>query len=384
MKVVKLFLPKAVYIHIPFCEQICHYCDFTKVFIKGQPVDDYIEACKTEMKETVAQFPYENIKSIYIGGGTPTTLSALQLQNLLTSLNEFFKPDRNVEYTIEVNPGNATEEKLAVLKDAGINRLSIGVQAFQADLLNKIGRNHEEKDIYDTINKARKFGFENISIDLMFGLPGQTMEMFSETLQKSLKLEIPHFSAYSLKVEEKTVFYQLQRKGSLLLPSEDEEVQMYDLLMNTLLKHGYNHYEISNFSKDGYESKHNLTYWNNEEYYGIGAGAHGYMNGNRYSNAGPIKKYISLVETKGSSVIESNLVSLNEKIEEEMFLGLRKLEGVSISRFQAKYKKSPFEIFGKQIELLQKQGLLEIKDRNICLTKKGLFLANEVFEKFLF
>lgn len=374
-------MPKAVYVHIPFCEQICHYCDFNKVFLKGQPVDEYVAACEQEMRATVAQFPFEEIETVYIGGGTPSALSASQLEKLLGSINDIFKSKG--EFTIEVNPGNAEDEKLDVMKAAGINRLSIGVQAFQEDLLQKIGRTHNENDIYDTIARARKFGLDNISIDLMFGLPHQSIEMFTETLQKAIELDVPHFSAYSLKVEEKTIFHQLFRKGKLQLPTEDDEVAMYDLLINTLINSGYNHYEISNFGKLGFESKHNLTYWNNEEYYGIGAGAHGYVNGFRYTNVGPIKKYISLVETKGLSKIESHKVTDNERIEEEMFLGLRKIEGVSVSQFMERYQKSPYDIFGKEIHQLNKQELLNVTKEKISLTRKGLFVANEVFEKFL-
>jgi oxygen-independent coproporphyrinogen III oxidase len=376
-----VFMPKAVYVHIPFCEQICHYCDFNKVFLKGQPVDEYVEACEEEMKATVAEFPFEEIETVYIGGGTPSALSARQLEKLLGSINHIFKPKG--EFTIEVNPGNAEDDKLDVMKAAGINRLSIGVQVFQEELLQKIGRTHKEKDIYDTIAKARKFGLNNISIDLMFGLPEQTIEMFAETLTKAVELEVPHFSAYSLKVEEKTIFHQLFRKGKLQLPSEDEEVAMYEMLMNKLISHGYNHYEISNFGKTGFESKHNLTYWNNEEYYGIGAGAHGYVNGIRHANAGPIKKYISLVNSNGSSITERHVVTNNEKIEEEMFLGLRKIEGVSIIKFADRFKKTPNDIFGKEIQRLKEQGLLQEAAGYISLTRKGLFVANEVFEKFL-
>ncbi len=374
-------MPKAVYVHIPFCEQICHYCDFNKVFLKGQPVDEYLEACEKEMNELMRRFPTKQIDTIYIGGGTPSALSALQLEKLLGDLVDVFRPKG--EFTIELNPGNADEDKLSIIKAAGVNRLSIGVQVFQKDLLEKIGRTHDEKDIYETINNARKYGLDNISVDLMFGLPHQTLEMFAETLRKALELEVPHFSAYSLKIEEKTVFHQLFRKGNLQLPREDEEVAMYDHLIDTLISRGYEQYEISNFGKKGYESKHNLTYWNNEEYYGVGAGAHGYVYGQRYANAGPIKKYMTAVEKTGVGMFENHQVSTEEKIEEEMFLGLRKLEGVSIPRFKERFHSSPRDIFGKEIEQLTQQGLIEVKQERISLTRKGLFLANEVFEKFL-
>lgn len=374
-------MPNAVYVHIPFCEQICHYCDFNKVFLKGQPVDDYLDACEQEMQAIVAKYPYERIETVYIGGGTPSVLSAVQLEKLLEAITQIFQPTG--EFTIEVNPGNAEVEKLAAMKAGGVNRLSIGVQAFQKELLQRIGRTHLEKDIYETVERARKFGLENISVDLMFGLPGQTKDMFADTLEKALRLDVPHFSAYSLKIEEKTIFHQLFRKGKLELPPEDDEVAMYDMLINTLIKSGYTHYEISNFGKVGFESKHNLTYWNNDEYYGIGAGAHGYLYGKRYANAGPIKKYISLVEEKGLSTMETHEVTPNEKIEEEMFLGLRKISGVSVEKFKERFKKSPEDIFGTQIQKLKDQGLLQVNDKRISLTRKGLFVANEVFEKFL-
>ncbi len=376
-------LPKAVYVHIPFCEQICHYCDFNKVYLKGQPVEEYVKACEKEMKEAVSQFPYDHIETVYIGGGTPSSLSSQQLEPLLESINQVFLLQKPREYTFEINPGNISDEKLSLLKSAGVNRLSIGVQAFQEDLLKKIGRTHNEKDIYRTIESARRMDFENISIDLMFGLPGQSVANFIESIEKSVELEIPHFSAYSLKVEEKTVFHQLQRKGKLPLPPEDDEVAMYDVLINMLTEQNYHHYEISNFSKNGYESLHNLTYWNNEEYYGIGAGAHGYVSGQRYANVGPIKKYINNVHSQGRPLLESHVVSTAEKMEEEMFLGLRKLEGVSISQFQSRFNKDPFEIFGNNIERLKSEGLLKVEDDRISLTKNGLFVANEVFEKFL-
>ncbi len=373
--------PRAVYIHIPFCEQICHYCDFNKVFLKGQPVDAYLAACEQEMKTTVQKSPYEKITSVYIGGGTPSVLSTSQLEKLLAAIVETFKPTG--EFTMEVNPGNADSEKLAIMKDAGINRLSIGVQTFQTELLQKIGRIHTEKDIYETIHKARKYDLNNLSIDLMFGLPGQTLTMFDESLKKALDLDIPHFSAYSLKIEEKTVFHQLFKKNKLQLPSEDTEVAMYEMLIKMLTDKGYNHYEISNFGKNEFESKHNLTYWNNEEYYAIGAGAHGYVNGARYVNAGPIKKYLSLVEANGHSIIETHWVTEKEKLEEEMFLGLRKVAGISISKFEQKYQTSPFAIFGKVMEDLIGQGLLKVGNDRIALTRQGLLIANEVFEKFL-
>ncbi|MBU8905629.1 radical SAM family heme chaperone HemW [Desertibacillus haloalkaliphilus] len=377
-------MPKSVYVHIPFCEQICHYCDFNKVFLKGQPVADYLQALDQECRNTVAKVPPTRIETIYVGGGTPTALNAEQLDTLFKSLNDHFVPraDR-IEFTVEVNPGSIDRKKLEVMKAAGVNRLSIGVQTFDNDLLAGIGRTHKSKDIYHTIELARSSGFENLSIDLIFGLPKQTVESFQRTLEETILLGVEHVSAYSLKVEEKTVFYNLQRKGKLVLPPEEAEVNMYERLLAAMSGNGYHQYEISNFAKEGYESTHNLTYWNNEEYYGIGAGAHGYLGAVRTVNAGPLNKYMSLIQKQGNPYIESHVVSKNERMEEEMFMGLRKKKGVSKQRFYQRFGVKVEDVFADPLQQLTKQGLLKVDGDQISLTDTGIFLGNEVFEKFL-
>ncbi|MGO4887244.1 radical SAM family heme chaperone HemW [Anaerobacillus sp. MEB173] len=377
-------MTKAVYVHVPFCEQICHYCDFNKVFLKGQPLEQYLSAFQREVEMTVAAQPPISITSIYIGGGTPTALDSDQLSRLLKVVNQnFLIKGEHIEYTVEVNPGTVDEEKLTVLKEAGVNRLSIGVQAFQDELLQTIGRIHRASDVYKTIELARKAGFNNLSLDLMFGLPGQTEEMFKETLQTAFSLSVEHFSAYSLKVEEKTVFYHLQRKGKLSLPPEDEEVKMYELLIEEMDKYGYAQYEISNFAKKGFESQHNLTYWNNDEYYGLGAGAHGYVDGVRHVNAGPVTHYIKHIEDGNFPYIDIHEVTKSEKMEEEMFMGLRKLSGICKTDFHRRFGLSLESVFGTQVKKLQEQGLLCDKGDRVFLTKKGIMLGNEVFEKFI-
>ncbi|OLO38868.1 coproporphyrinogen III oxidase [Alkalihalophilus pseudofirmus] len=377
-------MPTAIYVHIPFCEHICHYCDFNKVFLHGQPVDEYVSALDSEMKEVANQFLKEPIETIYIGGGTPTALSPQQLEKVLISLHQHFSlTDSLKEWTVEVNPGGLTEEQLTVLHHYGVNRLSIGLQTFDPSLLEKIGRTHQPEDIYKTIDLARQKGFNNLTVDLMFGLPTQSLTSYKDTLQKAFALEIEHFSAYSLKVEEKTVFYNLLRKGKLPLPSEDEEAIMYELLIDQMNQHGYHQYEISNFAKRGYESKHNLIYWNNEEYFGVGAGAHGYIEGVRYANIGPVQKYIQSIDATNQARLESHSLSENEKREEEMFMGLRKLEGVSQQKFKKRFGVEVMEIYREQIQRLVENQLLEIDRDRIKLTKKGVFLANEVFEQFL-
>lgn len=373
---------KAAYIHIPFCEHICYYCDFNKFFLKGQPVDEYLQSLFQEFKMTIDQTSTKELETIFVGGGTPTALDERQLESLCQGIREGL-PFTKGEFTFEANPGDLSREKLKILADYGVNRLSFGVQSFNNQLLEKIGRSHRVQDVYRSIEEAQEVGFENISIDLIYALPGQTIDDFQDTLQKALALDLPHYSGYSLIVEPKTIFYNLMRKGKLPLPSEDEEADMYRLLIEEMEKKGLHQYEISNFSRKGYESKHNLIYWNNEEYYGFGAGAHGYIQGTRYSNAGPLKKYMEPISEGRRPVFSENTPSIKEKLEEEMFLGLRKTKGVSVSHFQRKFSLDPFQTFRPAIKEMTERDLLEIHDDHIRLTEKGRFLGNEVFQAFL-
>lgn len=375
---------QAAYLHIPFCEQICHYCDFNKVFLKGQPVDEYLQYMDREMKNTVEANPPSSFKSIFVGGGTPTVLNINQLETFLSSINNYLHPrEQTMEYTFEANPGDLTEGKLKLLLDYGVNRISFGVQTFDDELLKGIGRTHRRKDVFHTIELAKHVGFNNISIDLMYALPHQTIESFQESLDLAFSLDVEHVSAYSLIIEPKTVFYNLMRKGKLHLPSQENEAIMYERLMTEMQTHGFHQYEISNFSKVGFESRHNLTYWNNEEYYGIGAGAHSYVGGQRISNAGPIKKYMKAIDEKGFPYVETHDVTKQEMMEEELFLGLRKTNGVSIPHFLEKFSVSIFDVFGEQINEQKAKGLLEEKEHYIRLTHNGKFLGNEVFQAFL-
>jgi oxygen-independent coproporphyrinogen-3 oxidase len=373
---------QSAYIHIPFCKQICYYCDFNKFFLKGQPVDRYLKALKEEMRMTLEAFPTRELKTIYVGGGTPTALEAWQLEALCKIIRERL-PFEKGEFTFEANPDDVTKEKLDILQHYGVNRLSLGVQSFDDEQLKRIGRTHTGKDVVRTVDMAFKAGFENISIDLMYALPGQKKEDFQLSLEKALQLDLPHYSAYSLIIEPKTVFYNLMKKGQLPLPSEDLEAEMYDLLINEMERRGIHQYEISNFAKKGFESKHNLVYWNNREYYGFGAGAHSYLDGRRRANYGPLKKYMEPLENGRFPVMEEIRLSKEEMMEEEMFLGLRKTEGVSLSRFNHKFGVDLMEIFSSSAEEMEKKGLLEVRGDFIRLTKKGRFLGNVVFQAFL-
>jgi putative oxygen-independent coproporphyrinogen III oxidase len=372
-------MAKSAYIHIPFCEHICHYCDFNKVFLEGQPVDEYLMRLGEEMKLRRQE---GQLDTIFVGGGTPTSLDARQLAYLCEKINEHL-PFSGGEFTFEANPGDLGEEKLKVLKDHGVNRLSFGVQSFNDDLLKSIGRTHKSEDVYTSVKAAEKVGFDNISIDLIYSLPKQTEEDFKDTLTKALDLDLPHYSAYSLIVEPKTVFYNLMRKGKLSLPSQEQEAAMYDVLIQTMERYGIHQYEISNFAKEGFESLHNLVYWDNEEYVGLGAGAHGYINGVRYSNHGPLKKYMEPVSLGEVPTIQSHDVTKGEMMEEEMFLGLRKTAGVSRKRFEEKFGAAVESIFPDALEEMTGKGLLEVEGDRIRLTKQGRFLGNEVFQSFL-
>ncbi|SDM83057.1 oxygen-independent coproporphyrinogen-3 oxidase [Fictibacillus solisalsi] len=376
-------MPEAAYFHIPFCVNICHYCDFNKVFLKGQPVNEYLDYMEKEMKNTLEQSPYSSMKTLFVGGGTPTALDYEQFERFLAMVNRYFSsPDRE-EFTVESNPEQTDLRKLEIMRDAGVNRLSIGVQAFQDNLLRELGRTHNQQDVVQTVLEAKRLGLDNLSLDIMFGLPRQTVDMLKETLDIAFSLEVPHFSAYSLQLERKTVFYNRAAKGELLLPEQEEEARMYEILMEEMDRHGYVQYEISNFAKPGYESRHNLQYWDNNEYYGIGAGAHSYVNGSRKANAGPLKKYMSLIDETGFPYIHEDVLSSSEKMEEELFMGLRKMKGVSDQRFMERYGRSMFDVFGSQIDKLLERGLVKRSGDMLVLTRNGTFLGNEVFQEFI-
>ena len=370
--------PTSAYVHIPFCTQICYYCDFSKVFIKNQPVDSYLE----HLLEEFQSYDIQKLRTLYIGGGTPTALSASQLEVLLDGLTKNLDLSALEELTIEANPGDLDADKIAVLKNSAVNRVSLGVQTFDDKMLKKIGRSHLEKDIYENIDRLKLAGFDNISIDLIYALPGQTMEQVKENVAKAIGLDIPHMSLYSLILENHTVFMNRMRRGKLPLPKEELEAEMFEYIIAELERAGFEHYEISNFSKTGFESRHNLMYWDNAEYYGIGAGASGYVNGIRYKNHGPIRHYLSAVEEGNARITEEHL-SQKEQMEEEMFLGLRKKSGVSMARFEEKFGRSFDELYGEIVRDLVQQGLMQIEGDRVRMTKRGLFLGDTVAERFI-
>ncbi len=375
---------KGMYLHIPFCHQICFYCDFNKVFFKDQPVDAYIESMGKELALWKQQGALDvPLETVFLGGGTPTALEPAQLERLLELIHQYVPMSDNVEWSSEANPDELTREKMEVLFKGGVNRLSMGVQTFDQDLLKRLGRTHANDDVLRAVETAREVGFTNISFDLMYGLPGQTMAQWDETLERAFAFGMPHFSAYSLIIEPKTVFYNLMVKGKLNTVTEDLEGDMYERLMDEMEKHGLHQYEISNFAKPGHESRHNLLYWDNEEYIGVGAGAHGYVHGVRYSNHGPLKKYMEPLESGQRPVLDATTVSVKAQMEEEMFLGLRKTAGVDMAHFNQKFGAPLEQVYGEILQSEKAKGNLAVEQGRVKLTQKGRFVGNEVFEQFL-
>ncbi len=376
-----------IYIHIPFCMQKCLYCDFVSYINKSECVKEYINCMIKEIQSY--DFKKYNITTIYIGGGTPSFIESDYIKEIINVIqNKLEKNDtrwEDIEITIEVNPGTVTLEKLNDYKTVGINRISLGLQATQDRLLKQIGRIHNYKDFLEAYELLKRVGFNNINVDLMIGLPNQSIKDLKESLEKIIKLNPNHISVYSLIIEDGTPISQLLDEEKIKLPDEEIERQMYWYVKNKLELNGYNHYEISNFSKKGKESKHNLNCWKQKQYIGIGAAAHSYFKDIRYSNTNNIEEYIKN--------IKENNIEKNRKIEEKqtiedkknefMMLGFRMIEGVNIADFKAKFVDNPLYVYREKIKKLTDEGLIEVDLNNIKLTNKGLDLANVVFEEFI-
>lgn len=370
-----------IYIHIPFCIKKCEYCDFVSYCNKKEYVPQYINALKKEIKNNINK-EYK-ITTIYIGGGTPSSIEENYISDIIETIKlnmneEDLKNFENIEVTIEVNPGTVNKEKLQVYKKIGINRLSIGLQETHNELLKSIGRIHTYEEFIKTYNLARKIGFNNINVDLMIALPNQTIQDIKENLEKITKLNPEHISVYSLILEEGTPLYNKYNENKIKLPDEDLERNMYWYVKNTLENNGYVHYEISNFSKKGFESKHNMNCWNQEEYLGFGVAAHSYNNRIRYSNTNSIEEYI-----KESNKIIHEEQTLEDMQKEYMLLGLRKIEGINIQKFKNKFAQNPIFIFKEQLNKLVDEELIIVDGNEIKLTNKGLDLANIVWEEFV-
>ncbi len=377
-----------IYVHIPFCKKKCSYCDFYSMEQKEEWIPRYVKSLITEIKLKKSQEDFIEsaiIKTIYIGGGTPSFIESKYITEILNAIYENYNVDESAEITIELNPGTVTLEKLEDYKKAGINRLSIGLQAIQNHLLQNIGRIHNYYDFLDAYHLAREVGFTNINVDLMIGLPEQTILDVENSLEEIISLEPEHISVYSLIVEENTLLEKAIKEGSISLPSEEKERAMYWKAKQILEENKYIHYEISNFAKLGYESKHNVDCWTQKEYIGFGSGAHSYINSKRISNINVLEQYIKNIEEgkQNENIQLHEKQNLEEKQKEYMLLGLRKIEGVSIQEFKLKFIANPVYVYHDKLEKLVKQDLIQVDGDKIKLTNKGLDFANIVWEEFV-
>ncbi len=365
---------KGLYIHIPFCIKKCKYCDFNSFSACREDKAAYLDALFLEME----RYQGERVDTIFIGGGTPTSLTAEQLELLLKNIQKKFVLTENCEFTVEANPKTLDEEKLATLKKYGINRLSIGVQSFNHNELLALGRVHTDAEAEETITLAKKY-FDNISIDLMCAIPNQTKESFKKNLEKAYSLKPQHISCYSLILEEGTPLYEENEKGNLVLPDENEEREIYDIAVCEMEKQGYLQYEISNFAKQGFESEHNKKYWQCDEYIGIGLSAHSYIDGVRFSNTDDFSSYIKGEFSSG----EKEVLSKEDQMSEFMFLGLRKTDGVSKTEFLNRFGENMEKVFEKPLSKFKNLGMIEEKGDKICLTQKAISVSNQVMCEFI-
>ncbi|MGO0900655.1 radical SAM family heme chaperone HemW [Clostridioides difficile] len=387
-----------LYIHIPFCVKKCKYCDFNSYKMDIDAKKRYIEDLKIEMelysnklykdnkykkKEDYHLNSDDTITSIFVGGGTPSILTSDEIREIFTSVRAMFNIDKNAEITIECNPGTLTLEKLKTMKDIGINRLSIGLQTVQEQHLNFIGRIHTYEEFEKNYKDALSVGFKNINIDLMYSLPNQTLCDWKETLQKVSDLNPTHISAYSLILEEGTELYNMYENNKFELIDENMDIEMYEYTINYLKSKGYNQYEISNYSKDGYNCEHNILYWECEHYIGLGAGASGYINKNRYNNLESLDDYHLSLTKREKPIQENEILSEKDMIEEKIFMGLRMNKGIEFEDFKKNFGLDFREKYNKQIEMLLDRKLINQSFEGIQLTQKGREISNSIFIEFM-
>lgn len=369
----------SLYIHIPFCVRKCLYCDFPSFSGMESIFDDYVRMLCREIDETYSDYRGMEVKSIFVGGGTPSVLPPALLGRISDKIFSRFDVDSKAEITIETNPGTLDAKKLAEMKSMYFNRLSMGLQAWQDRLLKKLGRIHTADEFEANFLQARDAGFKNINVDLMFALPAQSLDDWQETLEKVMKLRPEHISAYSLIIEEGTPFFDMFDRGELKETDEETDRKMYYLAKEMLSDKGHKQYEISNFAKEGFECYHNKVYWRTEEYQGFGLGAHSYSDGVRFHNTYDMKEYL-----RGEGLrMDKEFLSLQEKQEEFMFMGLRMNEGVSEAEFLRRFGESMDSAYGDEIKELISEELLVKKDGRLSLTDRGVDISNSVFEKFI-
>ncbi len=364
-----------LYIHIPFCIAKCDYCDFYSIAVGRSGADGswkYVDALLKEMdlRRGIAG----NLRTVYLGGGTPTLFSSEQITAILTGVREIFSITSGAEITIEANPGTVSESQLSSLRDTGINRISIGMQSLSDRELCTLGRSHTVEDSFAAVSAARKAGFDNISLDLIYGIPGQHMDIWENTMSRALELRPEHVSAYELTPEERTILHTKLAGGVYALPDESLVIEMYYAALEKMKAHGYVHYEISNFAKRGYESVHNLNYWDRGEYLGVGAGAHSFFKGKRTGNIPELAGYMESINSSVMPVDEEITVTEQDEFNEMIFLGLRKTEGIDTRLIPDKERL----LKNRAVDALKRHGLIEIEDSFLRLTGEGLVMSTEV------
>lgn len=379
-----------LYIHIPFCIRKCAYCDFLSFAAPERAYREYVDKLIEEIHGQSGNFAGYCVTTVFVGGGTPSVLPAFLIEELFAVLYQCFDIAEDAEITLEANPGTLTMEKLEVYRQSGINRLSIGLQSADDQELRYLGRIHSYDDFLKSYQRARQAGFDNINVDLMSALPGQTVHSWKTTLRKVMMLRPEHISAYSLIIEEGTPFYG--RYGQAIpesgesalwslpnLPDEDTDREMYHLTREIMEAQGYGRYEISNYARPGYECRHNIGYWNGTEYLGLGLGASSYTFGFRYHNTADFKEYLSLdLYESGSAARDIKELSLEERMEEFMFLGLRMMQGVSGSEFLERFGQNMWNVYSTVLPKLQEQGLIEVNAPWVRLTELGIDVSNAV------
>ncbi len=373
-----------LYIHIPFCAQKCYYCDFNSYKIKNNnEKKEYISNLEKEINMYKDEFKNKSFTSLFLGGGTPSILNENEIEEIMKNIYKNFDIDRDAEITIECNPGTLNKSKLHKYKELGINRISMGLQVTQNQHLKNIGRIHTYEQFEKNYREALEVGFSNINIDLMYSLPGQSIEEWKETLDKIIKLSPTHISAYSLILEEGTKFYEMYENKDFELVEEDIDIEVYEYTIEVLKKKGYNQYEISNYSKPGYECKHNIIYWKCENYLGLGAGASGYIKNDRYSNVETLEDYNEKIKSNIKPIDNTINLSSKDKMEEFIFMGLRMNEGISLQSFENKFNVNFKQKYNDILEKLKNLNLIEEQNNSVYLTQKGRELSNTVFIEFI-
>lgn len=371
-------IPLELYVHIPFCVRKCQYCDFLSGPSDEETKDRYIEALLKEIRAAEHTEDYE-IVSVFIGGGTPSALKAEAIASIMRTLQEQFFFCEDAEVTIEANPGTVDLEKLTIYRNVGINRLSLGLQSTDAEELKLLGRIHSYEEFLKSYEWARKAGFSNINIDLMFAIPGQTGEAWRQHLYQVAELNPEHISAYSLIIEEGTPFAE----QNLDLPDEDTEYQMYEDTAEILERYGYRQYEISNYAKQGYMCRHNAGYWQRREYLGFGLGASSLYRGMRFSNTRRMQEYLKESRNPDQIRKDVTVLSRNERIEEFMFLGLRMTEGISEKKFEENFDVRLMDVYGDILQKYEETGFMEHIETKWRLTRKGIHVSNHILADFL-